>query len=852
MKRTTNLIFMILLAGVMSLQAQIYLVDAIQPTSQNRLDISSTKATLTWGTDMARRLSYIFKVNGGFMIPGDAHGFIGGENHGWCVYNLGKKYDKISFWLGPDFGHAGVNPLDKSVLTIRADGKIIYDKAIFNSDAPRFVVLDVKGVDELKFKVSIGEIDLDFGYVQLWKEGKEVVRPELRPNLPKGKVQLVEQLVPHFTTRSVTPITSQEDVPGLEYASKGITMARHDFFSGLGFSADEQLFENRVDYSYFWLDKNYEKISFILGPQDNKSSNSTAWLVIYGDNKKILLETIVKQTDLPRYVVVDVSGQNQICFSCELRSNDFLGGITFGAVDIFAYPKSDLASVPKEGLVNVNYDVVSKLPSPCPLMSNILPYSVRGVAKASKTMFTGESSLITFSMGGEKYMEGIILTAGTTLMEDHIDAYATFDLASEFDYVSFDAGMLTNQRVLEDDKLRVYADDSLILDTLIHCTWPNTHFELPIHKCRMLKFAKPGTGKSKQSFIGLGDITLYRGKPVKNDLFYHEKPECPDEADLIDLCGRPYFHYVGRYLSTLTNFDFNDCFHPGGTMREYFQMKDGSKIYKGVMLEANVPLMFEDITISDALMMFMVGAGSSLSNSDVAAYTGVSAGAGVGGQMAILKLLNPNNNGQASVVAFNPFGEYKSCTFSIANKSEYWDDMDKLMSMGKRVDRKYKLYVIADQVLMKEIDVSNLMEPQTFTVPINNCRQLMFWLAPGEYRSGQFVLYDMKVSKKPAPEQPIYEPAEEPKVESTEVKEDVQKEEEQPKVAESTEPIKRCWQVTYTQGGVGFTVYGWLTEEELQENIHEMQNDATVSNIVYQPADAADKHACEDLFENVK
>ncbi len=851
----------LLLAAVMSLQAQIYVVDSIQPTSSNGFTISSTKATLTWGMDMARQLSYIFKVNGGFMIRGDAHGFIGGEDHGWCVYNLGKKYDKMSFWLGPDFQHAGVGPLDKSVLTIRADGKIIFDKAVFNSDAPKFVVLDVKGVDELKFKVSLGEIDVDFGYVQLWKEGEKVVRPELRPNLPEGKVQLVEQLVPHFTTRSVTPITSLKDVPGLEYASQGITMARHDFFTGLAFTASEQLFENRVDYSYFWLDKKYEKISFILGPQDNQSSNSTAWLVIYGDNKKILLETIVKQNDLPRQVVVDVSGHNQICFSCELRSNDFLGDITFGAVDIFAYPKSELASVPKEGPVNVNYDIVSKLPSPCPLMSNILPYSVRGVAKASKTMFTGESTLITFSMGGVKYMEGIILTAGTTLMEDHIDAYATFDLANEFDYISFDAGMLTNRRVLEDDRLLVYADDSLVLDTVIHCTWPNVHFELPLFKCRRLRIAKPGTGKSKQSFIGLGDITLYRGKPVKNDLFYHEKPECPDEADLIDLCGRPYFHYVGRYLSTLTNFDFNDCFHPGGTMREYFQMKDGSKIYKGVMLEANVPLTFEDITISDALMMFMVGAGSSLSNSDVAAYTGVSAGAGVAGQMAILKLLNPNNNGQAAVVAFNPYGEYKSCTFSIANKSEYWDDMDKLMSMGKRVDRKYKLYVIADQVLVKEIDVSNLMQPQTFTVPINNCHQLMFWLAPGEYRSGQFVLYDMTVSKKPAPEQPIYEPAEEPKAESTEevkqeetpkkeeLKKEESKKEEPVKEEQPTGPKKSCWEVTYQQGGTNFTVYGWLTKEELLENINEMQNDASVTNISFQESDAADKQACEALFD---
>lgn len=831
----------------MSLQAQVYLVDSLQPIEQHNYKMSPKNAKRTSGDDRMLELSYIYKTNAGFRIFGAAHGLIGNADHGYCTFKLDRKYEKISFWLGPQFLRAGVSPLDKNVLTIRADGRIIYDKPIFNSDAPRFIVLSVKGVDELKFKVNIGEIDLALGQVQLWKEGEEVVRPELRTNLPEGKVQLVEQLQPHFTTRSVSPITQLKNVPGLDYPVKGITMARHNFYSGLGFSANEQLLKNRVDYSYFWLDKKYEKISFILGPEDNRSSNSTAWLVVYGDDKKILLETIVKQNDLPRYVVVDVSGQNQICFSCELRSNDFLGGITFGAVDIFAYPKSDLASCPTEGPANINKEEVAKLPSPCPLMSNILPYSVRGVAKSSSTMFTGESSYITFSMGGEKYMEGIILTAGATLLDDKIDAYATFDLANEFDYISFDAGMLTNRRVLEDDRLLVFADDSCVLDTMIHCTWPNVHFELPLFKCRRLRIAKPGTGKSKQSFIGLGDIALYRGKPVPHDLFYHEKPECPDEIDLIDLCKRPYFHYVGRYLSTLTNFDFNDCFHPGGTRREYFQMKDGSQIYKGVMLEANVPLAFEDITLTDAMMMFMVGAGSSLGSSDVAAYTGVSAGAGVAGQMAVLKLMNPNTNGQASVVAFNPYGEYKSCTFTIANKSEYWDDMDKLLSLGERKNRQYKLHVIADQVLVKTIYVSNLMEPKTFTVPIHNCHQLMFWLEPGKYRSGQFVLYDMTVSKKDAPEQPIEEelPQEpEPEPEPEPVPE--------PEPEAPAAPAQQCWEVTFEQDGAQLTIYGWLTEQDLLANIREMEADPTVTNKSYKPAQATDRQACEALFDQSK
>jgi hypothetical protein len=175
--------------------------------------------------------------------------------------------------------------------------------------------------------------------------------------------------------------------------------------------------------------------------------------------------------------------------------------------------------------------------------------------------------------------------------------------------------------------------------------------------------------------------------------------------------------------------------------------------------------------------------------------------------------MNNQNGGQASVVAFNPYGEYKTCTFSIANKSEYWDDVDYVMNLGKRVEHPFKLYVFADQRLVKTIECTNTMQPQTFTVPIYNCHQLMFWLEPGITRSGQFVLYDMTVSKKPYV------------------------------------PQKQCWEVTFEQGGTTQTVYGWLTEEEVLENIAEMRADSSVSNISYRPAEAGDKQACEELFD---
>ena len=193
----------------------------------------------------------------------------------------------------------------------------------------------------------------------------------------------------------------------------------------------------------------------------------------------------------------------------------------------------------------------------------------------------------------------------------------------------------------------------------------------------------------------------------------------------------------------------------GSTKRRSFHMKDGTEIFKGVMLEANKPPFFEDATLMDVAMMALVGAGSSLMSSDVAAYTGVTAGAS---PIALVALpLMSQSGGQASVVSFNTYGEYKSCTFTISNKSEYWDAMDQLLNMGERKDTPFKLNILADQRLVGELYLSNKMEPVTMTVPLLNASSITFWLEPRDCRSGQFVIHDIKVSKKPcdikAPEQ---------------------------------------------------------------------------------------------------
>lgn len=736
----THLLLPIILLAItcLSASAQVYLVDYCEPTESNWYTAYTTKSEKK--IDLASKM-----IGSGFSVKTGKNGLVAQDGSGYAIFNLKSSYDKLSFIIAPLGPSQSFNSFkSNSIVTIKADGKMVFDEVIQSWHAPREVVLDINGAKELRFEIPRGATDLGFGKVRLWKSS-ESYTPSLSQSLPKGKLKLPEGLKPYLLPNNGTICTIGETKLDNAKNVKEATVNSQKFTSGMMFATTQQLLGNLCGYSYFWTDKNYEKLSFIVGAQDSKSSKASGWISVLADGK-IIYEKLIKQGDLAERVVLDIDGANVISFQSELRDCAFLGGMNIVVADIEAYRKGD-GSVPQAGLLDYSAQRLSKLPDICKMCSNIKPFSYAGVGDIKNLYFSGESSHYTFSMGGEKFNEGFILATGNNLFGDNINSYVSFDLGGQFDYISFKAGSLSKNNVLDDDFIQVYADDELVLDARIYSTWPTVYFEVPVKKCRKLTFAKPGNGKNKQLYTGIGDIILYRGKPVANDLFEHPKPDCPDEVDLIDLCGKPYLHYVGRYLSDLTNFSIEDCFMDGSTQKRYFQMPDGSKLYKGLMLESNIPLGLEDVNLTDAIYMFFLGAGSAISSSAVSAATGITAGiSGIAGGMAAKHLVN-SGGGQASVAAFNIFGEYQSITFTIACKSPYVDPVDEVFN-GKTKVRKETFDVFADQNLVGQFEISSDMQPLTVTVPLYGATQLMFWLECGDVRSSQYVLYDMTLSKK--------------------------------------------------------------------------------------------------------
>lgn len=730
-------ILALLFAGLPFLLAQTSLVRVFKPVESSKYNTDNTYLSGA-------------SVSSAFKLGSPSGGLIADGIKGTAVFNVNGSYDKLSFAVGPNMSGEGFLN-ENSIVTIKADGRIIFDEVIFASDAPRFFTLDISGANQLVFTVFKGSVSITFANVMLWKSGQTVSNPNyLYPKVPSGKVKLVGELPSYFIIPGgkVKPVAGDKFKTSMSQ-EKTINVSGKTYDSGLAFYINEAIIGKEFGHACFWLNKRYDKLSFIAGPRDNQSSNASVWLVVKGDRKTIY-EGCIRQSDLSKQIVLDVAGVESVTFIAEYRNSDLLGGMTLGVVDIYAHPQGD-ASVPQSGTINPNKERIAKLPDVCPLMSSIRPFSVRGISKASQTLFEGESRHYTFSMGGIKYWEGLLLTTGNTILGDPIDSYAEFDLAGEYDWISFDAGCLSKRSFMDDDNLLIYVDDQLVFDHKIYCTWPNQHYVLPLYKCRTLKFARRGSGSQKQTVIGLGDIVLYRGEPVENNLFVREEPDYPYETDLIDLCHKPYFHYNGRFVSDLTNFNMNDCFLDGSTITRSFRMKDGREINKGFLLETNIPLGLENVTVMDVAFMLLTGVGASVGSSDVSAYTGVSAGASGTPNLGIFLLLNDQNNKQSAAAAFNTYGQYESCTFTVENVFEHVDEFNEvfLNRSKEALTNPVKLNVIADHVLVGEFWLDNKMQPLTVTVPVFKCKQLMFWLECGDVRSGQYLFHDLTLSKQP-------------------------------------------------------------------------------------------------------
>ncbi len=704
--------------------------------AQNTVYLSSLKPVDSHACTKASEMPYnsVSKTLGVMMLGGVGYktGFAlrttyGPTRPGYVEWSLKGKYTTLTFILGgsPHWATGGAAAVPKGILAVKADGRKILDKAVAQHAVPERITLDISGVDRLRFELVTDDVDIGIAEPALWTAAqtpRETGRLSLATDKP---TQLVGGLRPYHVDNYHKCVSSRDgDLSEVKISGKS-------YKSGIVMNTDMRIIGAGQARTLFNLGGAYKTLRFIAGPVDSDSGTiGTAWLTVKADGK-IIYEYEITENSLAREISLDVSGCRQLSIESEQAEKSS----SIAVADLMAYPAGTepAARAAATEAIAVNEDL-KKLPDVCALVSNIPPYAVGGSsADRSKTVFDGKSDYITFSMGGVKFKEGVILSSSTSFLNDNTGAHAWFNLGGEFDYLSFTVGWLSKCGVLKNDVLRVYADDTVVLEVPLIATAPNQKYTVPLHKCRRLGFEKQGMTSLSHSVFAIADLVVYRGQPVKNEIFTHPKPDLPEEMDLIAL-GKPYIHYIFPMREHM-----DEVLRDGSTRKQYFEF-DGQRIYEGFLLQTSVHFDLEAGPLGGAGGGTGAVAGAIGSSVMVGAVGGATITA-VSPFGALIALAAGGTGMESSCAAFNAYGAYDELTFTVARYVQS-------ISSPKQRER---LLIGGDGEVLQEIEISADMKPTTFTVPIGRCEQLMFWIQCGDNTSAQYLFYDLKLRKSDSP-----------------------------------------------------------------------------------------------------
>ncbi len=722
----TKLSHLVLLSAVAVLS-----LFSFSATAQNTVYLSSLKPLDSHAYQKATEMPYSSeaKTSGVLTLGGVAYktGFAlrttyGPTRMGYVEYSLKGRYSTLTFILGgsPYWATGGAS-VPKGILSVKADGRTILDKAVAEYAAPERITLDISGVDILRFELVTDDVTVGIAEPALWisaQTPRETGRLSLATDKP---TQLVSVLRPYHKDNYHKCVSS------LDGDLKEVKISGKSYKSGIVMDANMRIIGEGQARTYFNLGGKYKTLRFVAGPVDSNSGTiGTAWLTVKCDGK-IIYEYEITENSLAKEISLDISGCRQL--SIESEQADKSSNIA--VADLMAYPEGKEPSVQASATesIAVNADL-KKLPDVCALVSNIPPYAVGGSSTdRSKTLFDGKSDYITFSMGGVKFKEGVILSSSSNVLNDNTGAHAWFNLGGEFDYVSFTVGWLSKCGVLKNDILRVYADDETVLEVPLIATAPNQEYTVPLHKCKKLGFVKEGMASLSHSVFAIADLVVYRGQPVENNIFTHLEPDLPEETDLIAI-GKPYIHYI----STMGD-HMDEVLRDGSTRKQYFEL-DGQRIYEGFLLQTSVHFDLEAGPLGGAGGGTGAIAGAVGSSVMVGAVGGATITA-VSPFGALIALAAGGTGMESSCAAFNTYGAYDELTFTVARFKQ---------GISKPTQRE-RLLIGGDGEVLQEIEISADMKPTTFTVPIGRCRQLMFWIQCGDNTSSQYLFYNLKLRK---------------------------------------------------------------------------------------------------------
>ena len=576
------------------------------------------------------------------------------------------------------------------------------------SGTQKFTIKTVAGARDLAGVGSIPVLELT-----VW-EGEAHETGHVPDPAGSTPVQLIKDLKPYLIPSSSSAVYYPNITPSSE-GRNYINMCGIKYENVMATYVSMGLTENDNEELYFNLEGKYNYLTFTAGVADRTTtySEGTAWLTVTADGKTIY-EELFSSHEVQKKINLEVKGCHQLVFAWMSDEGNMEYGNSTG--NFFGIGDAYVATT-EAALNTIKYSSRDLPDRPVKMMSELGTFSVFSNMD-DDAVFDGSTQLRTFSMGGIKYNEGIMLYASNGMLQKK-PACASFNLDGKYDTISFVAGHISNSDVYKNDTIEIYADGVLIKTIEVDCKLLPQEYTVEVNGCRHLEFVagKVTNGSMYRPALGIANLVAYPDGHVETDFFPKRKPaDYGATCDLIEKFGFYDVHSGGRMDNDVGAVDVKDGYYDGSTKKNYFTVGD-RKIYSGVLLRTSVHLSFD------------TGEADALIGLNIAGFSILALAAAGEAHESAFALANIKDSG------------YTSVTFTAAMQKERTaagGEDETILKIG------------ADDKCVEEITLSKDMEPTTYTVDLGeDCERLLFFLecTLEDDASHTYAIYDITLNK---------------------------------------------------------------------------------------------------------
>lgn len=647
-------------------------------------------------------------------------------------FPLYGQYDYFSFVLGGDYADKNWGyqfamdgayptivgqPKDlKLGFQIIIDGVLKEEFVLSCYDVAKRFTYDVKGAQTFEIKAVVGDDGFMIPMMEITVWNGEPHETGYVPE-PAGAtpVKLVRDLKPYLIP-SNSPVEYYPNAASDE--RNYINMGTVKFEDSIATQISMELVNDTEKSIFFDLEGKYNYLTFTAGAADRTTSydEGAAWLMVYADGKAIF-EEVISTHDLYKQFTLDVTGCRQLKFAWLIKEGNENFGNAVGGV----YGIGDAyVSTTEESLNAVAYASRQYPEGPVKMISGLGAFGILSNVEG-QAVFDGSTQFKSFSMGGEKYNEGIMLHSMHTMLMSK-PASASFNLGGNYKAISFVVGHISNSNVYENDQIEIYADGELIKTIDVVCHMLPQEYVIDVTGCKHLEFisGKQTNSLMERPVFGLANLIAYPNGYAETDLFPERKPDdYGSSCDLIDTFGfyDVYNSHLSKQIGTV---GAEDGYYDGTTDKNTFTV--GDKTYnKGILLKTNIHMELDMAGVAGAGVIGTMMTGWGLSILALA-------GSGEAHESA-LAMANIKNSG------------YTSVTFTVAMQQDNSD----MITQDQTT-----LMIGADDKCVFETTVYKDMPPTEFTVELGeDCERLLFWLDCSLEDNGShtYAIYNITLNK---------------------------------------------------------------------------------------------------------